>query len=355
MNGRNVMAIAGKEFRVGPRGLMFVFLVLFPFLITFLIRLIFGDLLAPAPRLGIVDEGSSRIIELARTDAELEVTVYPSVERLHDAVAGNDEDAGLVLQPDFDRLVRSGAMPELQLVTSGQADEIDAAVIAVTVINIVRQTAGQPAPVEVIQVTLGEGPTVPLEERFVPLLVLIAVAFGGVFLPAATIVQEREARTLQALLVTPLRVEEVMLGKGIVGFLLAFGVGAVTLLINGGLSVQNLEVLVVIAVAALMSVEIGLMLGAAVSNMGTLFSVWKSGGVVLFAPAILFLFPGVPEWIARVFPTYYFLGPLQQIVVHGARLAGQSLDLGIALAICAALAVVTGALSRRMESRLAAG
>jgi ABC-2 type transport system permease protein len=353
MKLRNVALIARKEFLVGPRGLIFVFIIVLPFLITFLIRLAFGDLFDPAPRLGVVDQGSSVLLDRAVALDAMETTIYPDADRLRSAVSAHDEDGGLILQPDFDAMVRAGEKPELQLLVSGRASETDLTVLTVAVVDLVREVAGQPAPLQVETVIVGEGPDVPIEQRLVPLLVLVAVAFSGIFLPASSIVQERETRTLHALLVSPIRVGEAMAGKGVVGFALAFGVGAITLLINGGLSQGTLGLLVVIAVAALMCVEIGLMLGSAVSNMAMLFSVWKSAGIILFAPAILLLFPAVPEWVGRVFPTFYFLGPLYDMVASGQTLSEQLLDLGIAIAICAVLVVVTDTLARRMQRQLA--
>lgn len=350
----NALLFARKEFRLGPRGLMFVFLIILPLAITLVVRLIFGDLLFSPPQLGIVDHGDSVLVSRATESDALEVTLYGSEDALRDAVSQRVEDAGLVLQAEFDVLVRSGQKPRLQLFLNGETSETDQTVLLVTVIDLVREVAGSPAPLTVETVIVDDGPTVPLVDRIVPLLVLLAITIAGVFLPASTIVQEREARTLHAILVTPVRVSEVMLGKGVAGFALAFGMGALTLVLNG-ITGQTVSLLVVLVIASIMSVEVGLLLGAAVSDMATLFSVWKGGGIILFAPAILFLFPGAPEWIARIFPTYYFLGPLYEIVVHGSTIGSQALDLGVALAICAALVPAIDLLSRRMERRLALG
>jgi ABC-2 type transport system permease protein len=354
MRVANAVLFAKKEFRLGPRGLMFVFIIVLPVAITLVVRLVFGDLLFSPPRLGIVDQGDSGLVSRAVEVEALEVTVYGSEDALREAVSARGEDAGLVLQPEFDALVRSGERPTLQLFLNGETSETDQTVLLVTVIDLVRELAGSPAPLTVETLIVDDGPTVPLVDRIVPLLVLLAIALAGVFLPASTIVQEREARTLHAVLVTPVRVSEVMLGKGIAGFALAFGMGALTLVLNG-ITAQTVSLLTVLVIASIMSVEVGLLLGVAVSDMATLFSVWKGGGIILFAPAILFLFPGAPEWIARIFPTYYFLGPLYDIVVHGATLGSQALDLGVALLICVALVPAIDLLARRMERRLALG
>jgi len=350
----NALLFAKKEFVLGPRALMFVFLIILPLAITLVVRLVFGDLLLTPPRLGIVDEGDSVLVSMASEMDALETNLYTSADALRDAVAAGDEDAGLVLQPEFDARVRSGERPMLQLLLNGETSETDQTVLLVTVVDLVRDVAGSPAPLTVDTVIVDDGPAVPIVDRIVPLLVLLGIAFAGIFLPASTIVQEREARTLHAVLATPVQVSEVMLGKGIAGFALAFGMGALTLVLNG-ITGQTLSLVAVLVVASVMSVEVGLLLGAAVSHMAALFSVWKAGGIVLFAPAILFLFPGAPEWIARIFPTYYFLGPLYEIVVNGSTLGSQVIDLAVAVAICAALVPAVHLLSRRMESRLALG
>ncbi len=353
MNLRHVWLVAVKEIRMAPRGATFVILIVFPLLITFLIHAVFGDLFTPSPRLGIHDQGSSAVVELART-REIDVTVYETEEALRAAVAAHDADAGLLLQADFDSEVREGLRPPLQLFLSSEASDTDRLVLSVAVVDVIRELAGHPSPLLVETVVAGDGATVPIEDRLMPLVVLMAVALAAIFLPGSTIVQERENRTLQAMLVTPLRVGEVMAGKGVVGFLLAVVMGLLTLLI-GGVSGQTVAVLVVLAIAALMCIQMGLMLGAAVTNMAALFSIWKAGGTVIFAPAILLLFPDVPEWIARLIPTFYFLGPLYELVVHGASLASQALDLSIGVAISIALGFAVAGLSRRMERRLAAG
>jgi len=86
-----------------------------------------------------------------------------------------------------------------------------------------------------------------------------------------------------------------------------------------------------------------------------MFTVWKGGAIVLFAPAVLFLFPSVPTWIAKIFPTYYFLGPLYEMTVNALSLRDVVWDLVIGLAICIALAAIAGKSALKMERRLAAG
>lgn len=354
MNLRKTMAIAAKELRQGPRGMMFVWAVFFPLLITFIVRLIFGGLLTPEPRLGVVDEAGSEVARRADENEALAVTFLETEQELRGLVATHDLDAGLILPAGFDDALSAGERPILELFFSGQASADDQLVISVELVDSVRAVAGQSADVTVVQEIVGGGVSVPIEDRVVPLLVLMAVMFAGMLVPAASMLQEKEGGTMTAALVTPTTVGDMLLAKGLIGFILSFGVGGVTLFLNGGVSASSVAAAVVLLVAAFMCVMFGLLVGSVVNNMATMFSVWKAGGIVLFAPAILFLFPGVPEWIGLLFPTYYFLGPLNELVTEGAGLADVWVELVVGAGISVLLVSLVVPLARRMELQLAA-
>jgi ABC-2 type transport system permease protein len=353
MNRRTVFSIVRKDLTTGPRAMLVVWVIVFPLAITLVIRLIFGGLINPLPKLGIVDQGNSSITVAAAASEIIEVTVVDSTEELRKSVESNDLDAGLILQPGFDSAVKSGESPQLQFFISGESLASDRIILVVTALDLIRGVAGLPAPIVVETEIVGDGPTVPLIDRLVPMLVLLAVALSAVFLPAASLIQERESRTLTAMLTTPARVGEFMFAKGIVAFLLSFISGIFTAVLNLGFSEQFFSNLAVILVAAFMCVPIGLGLGAAVKNMSTMFAIWKSGAIILFAPAILMLFPSVPRWVSMLFPTYYFLGPLYELNIEALALREVLPELGIGLLVGVALAAGAGGISGKMEKKLA--
>ena len=354
MKIRTTLQIFARDVAMGPRTMMALWLIIFPLMITFVISLVFGDLIDPSPRLGIVDFGSSSIPAAIQAEGNIDLMLVTDPAALRRLVETNDLDAGLILESGFDAAVGSGAMPELQFFVGGESLASSRIVLVVTTIDLVRGLAGEPAPVTVVTEVLGDGANVPLQQRLVPMLVLLSVALAGIVLPAASLIQEKTTHTIDAVLITPAQVGDFFVAKGMVGFLLALGVGVITLLINGGFTAYVGGNLLAIGVGAIMSVQIGLILGAAIKDIQTMFTVWKGGAIVLFAPAVLFLFPGVPGWIARIFPTYYFLGPLYEMTVNAAPLADVALDLVIGLGVSIALAVLAGRVALRMERRLAA-
>jgi predicted PurR-regulated permease PerM len=68
---------------------------------------------------------------------------------------------------------------------------------------------------------------------------------------------------------------------------------------------------------------------------------------------VFYLFPEWPQWIARRFPTYWFLDQIYRVSVLGASTRDVAGDLVVAGVICVALAPVTVMLARRFEARVA--
>lgn len=126
-----------------------------------------------------------------------------------------------------------------------------------------------------------------------------------------------EKKTLQALVVTPTSLGDVFVAKGLVGIILSLFAGVAILILNQAFGAEPGLLLLLLALGAIMAAEIGLLLGAFVKDWTTLFTVWKSGATLLFAPTFVYLFPQIPEWIAKVFPTYYLIQPIVEISQRG--------------------------------------
>jgi len=147
--------------------------------------------------------------------------------------------------------------------------------------------------------------------------VLMAVFVGGLFLPATSVINEKEKRTLDALVITPTTIGDVFVAKGLIGVILSLFMGIIILLMNQAFGVQPLLLTLVLALGAIMAAEIGLLCGALIKDITTLFAVWKTGGILLFGPAVIYMFPQIPQWIGRIFPTYYLLQPIVDISQRG--------------------------------------
>jgi ABC-2 type transport system permease protein len=348
-----VLMLLRKDLRLGPRSPVFLWALVMPLVMTLLVQVVFGSLFEPTPRLGVVDAGNSAITAALSAREGIELVLLNDASELKRRVEAHDLDGGLVLEAGFDEAVRAGEKPLLEFYLSGESLASHRVVLAVTTLDLVREVEGRTAPVEIEIVRTGDGEALPLSKRLVPLLVLFPLIVAGVFLPSFSLVEERERKTLDAMLVTPVRLNEVLLAKAALGLLLSLLMAIVTLALNGALAGQPAGLLLALLVGAVMSVEIGLVYGAASRDTKSLYALFKSLNLFLLAPVLFYLFPDWPQWIARVFPTYWFLDPIFQVTLGGASLGEVAGDLLVALAICAALVPVVLLLSRRMQAQLA--
>jgi ABC-2 type transport system permease protein len=181
----------------------------------------------------------------------------------------------------------------------------------------------------------------------------MAIILGGVMVPALSVIGEKQAHTLQALNVTPAGLGEIFGAKTLLGVLLGTLTALITLALNRAFGRDPLLLILVLLMSALSASLFGALIGALLKDMNTLLAVLKACGLLLIAPAVLDLIPRAPNWIAKVFPTYYLLHPVMQVVEKGAGWAAIRLDLLVLLVLILALAVALGMVLQRQQRRLA--
>ncbi len=207
---------------------------------------------------------------------------------------------------------------------------------------------------EVRIITLGEA-ALPLAKRLVPLIIYYALIYAGAVAPATSIVEEKENHTIDAVLVTPVRMSEFLFAKAAFGFILAILMALVTLLLNNALGSEPWALLAVLGVSALMVSEISILFAVAAKDMNTMITIQKGVGFILFIPAVFFIWPDLPQWIAKIIPTYWILELFFEVGIRGGGFPEIWFELIVTLAICIALLPILGLLSRRMELKVAVG
>ena len=310
MSLRCMGILLGKELWQGPKNFIFVWALVMPIIIWLAVSLIFGTLFDEKPKLGVVAEGDSQLVAMAEQLPSVITKEYGSVTEIKQAVEDGAVDVGIVLPADFDSSVRQGEKIELTSYIWGESLAKNRTILGMTIADLVRELAGQEAPVEIEAIILGDEVSIPWNDRVLPFIVLMAVFLGGLFLPAASVIEEKERRTLEAVAITPASVGDVFTAKGLMGIILSLFMGVVILALNQAFGTEPALLVLVLALGATMAAEIGLLCGALMKDITTLFTVWKAGGIFLFGPAFIYMFPQIPQWVGRLFPTYYFLQPI---------------------------------------------
>ena len=347
MRLKRIAVLVGKEFIYGSKSFVFIFAVVIPVLLSLFISLMVGTLFSGKPRLGVADLGNSQLPgNLARLEY-LVIREYDSAETLKQDVERGALDIGIVLPTGFDAALKRGAATDLDLYMWGESLLKNRTLLSVTLIRQIVELAGRDIPIETVTTLLGEKANIPWDVRLFPVVVIMTIIMGGTMVPATSMVEEKQKRTLTALTVTPVSLGEVLTAKGATGVLISVVMGVAILTINRAFGAQPGLMILILALSAILAATFGVILGTWMKDINTLFTALKSMGILLYAPALVYLFPQIPEWVARIFPTYYMIGPIVNMSLYNAAWGDVATDVYILCALIVLAVVIAGFIARR--------
>jgi ABC-2 type transport system permease protein len=269
-------------------------------------------------------------IESSRYFAARYVGSMQDAERL---MRSHEIDGIVRLAADFSRRLSAGDA-EVQLLVNG-TEANTARIIEGYVENTVagvgafRAARGHPAAVPpiVVESRLWFNEANNSRHFLVPGLVVLVMTLLGAFMTALVMAREYERGTFEALFVTPVRAEEILLGKLIPYFLL--GLAGLLLCIGGSRFLFHVplrgSVLILTAVSMLyllVALGIGLVVSSVTKSQ---FIASQVALIVTFLPALMlsgFIFdlnsmPTAVQAITYVLPARYYVALLQTLFLAG--------------------------------------
>jgi len=255
----------------------------------------------------------------------------PAAER---ALAEGRVQAIVVLSSNFSRQLPSAAGAPIQLIVNG-TDANTARIIGGYVEGAwqkwLEHTAldagGAMAPPVAVEQRVWFNPEVSSRNFLVPGLMAIIMTLIGTLLTALVVAREWERGTLEALMVTPVSIGEILLGKLIPYFVLGMGgMAASTIMAVWVFGVpfrgSFFVLLLVSTLFMLAALGLGLLISTVTKNQ---FVAGQVAILVAFLPAFMlsgFLFdiasmPTVVWGITHVVPARYFVSSLQTLFLAG--------------------------------------
>ncbi|MDE0076448.1 MAG: ABC transporter permease, partial [Caldilineaceae bacterium] len=218
MDIQRIAILMGKDARLGATNFMVLYVLVMPVVLSLLIALVFGDLLAQTPRLGIYDAGDSEQFTRPLVDhPSINTTMYDSEAALQSAVERGSEEIGLSLPAGFAAsLEDDSAEVDFTVYRWGEAGVRNLLLLESAIARAM--TAGIGSSIEQLPVTvnaeqIGSANTQTWSQRLLPLLLIMSIVLGGLFFPAASLLDEKRDRTLVALTSTPTSLLDVYLSK----------------------------------------------------------------------------------------------------------------------------------------------
>ncbi|RLF06174.1 MAG: hypothetical protein DRK00_02440 [Thermoprotei archaeon] len=293
---------------------------------------------------------SWQLIEALKNSGNFKIVRYaPTKELGIELVRRGEVYAAVIIPEGFSECVLEGRSTQLVTVLDSAYATISELVweaVVVAVQGFLRMAAERYGTfnIDVVRETV-YGPKVSSVDMFTSVVMGVLLHLVPMSLIAVSISRERERRTFEQLIMTPISSGHIVLGK-----LLAYSIVTVSdMLITLGIAVAILGVrvrgslidLTLVSLLLLMcSLSLGLLISAVSRNQLQAYQT----AIFLFIPSLLFsgfmtpveLLSPAARALSRVLPLYYFLKAFKNIQLRG-------WDLGDVAWDCAALLVETAA------------
>jgi ABC-2 type transport system permease protein len=249
----------------------------------------------------------------------IDFVVVDSEVALREAVAGGEYSVGIALPADIMERFDRGEKPNVRIYFSQETTDEMQELYRLFIQELAFKQTGQFASFNETQIVLGTnllGQDIPLRERMRPLFAVMLLMME-MFGLANLITVEVERRTVDSLLVTPMRVRELFAAKGVTGLVLSFIPAALFMALVGGMNSQPLVILTSMLLGAVMVTGISFLIASLSKDFMSILG-WVFVGLIIMAvPAVGIMMPGTITGWAKVIPSYYLVLPVHQAAHYG--------------------------------------
>lgn len=280
-----VLAIASKDIVDAFRNRTILMNFFFTIVIIVIVRM--APTLWKPGRIDIVvqDLGSSNRIADLEQDADIRVFQAQTFQALKDLLDDGDAGSlGLVIPDDFDEMLDSGRIPEIAgyLLWDKRAS---AEAVETNVESRLEEAFGNEMDIQIQGMVYQEIEAMGAV-RTVSLILVVSLFYIGMLTLPQLMIEEKQARTVETLLVSPASINQVVMGKALAGMTFVLS-GATLMLAFNWVFVSNwwLALLGLLS-GALLVVGMGLMMGIMFDNRQQL-NTWT---IIIFQPLLIPLF-----------------------------------------------------------------
>ncbi len=261
------------------------------------------------PTAAVYDVGDARLVNLLRRRDDL--TVYPvrSQAEMENVLTERTEAIlGLVIPADFDAALAEGESVTLEAYVAHWVKAEDVTNLQAFFENEISDLTNHSVHINLSSTRLYPAPDVGGQPVMMTLSLVIATVLICTVLVPYLIIEEKEKHTLDALLVSPASIGQVVAGKAIAGAIYGLIAGAVALIFAQIFIVHWWVALLTIIGGTLFSVAVGLILGSIFDNAQNM-GVWMGLMMMLFLiPAFAELmphedWPALPRTVLLAMPT----------------------------------------------------
>ncbi len=277
-------ALTAKDLWEGVRNKNAFAIILSALLVVLMYRFLPALTEADEPlRLLLHDAGDSGLAMLLDNRPAFKVYPYATPERVEELLAldGDGRELGVLIPADFDAQLAAGRTPELTVYLMRWLSAAEAQTLVQTLTDEVAAVAGASVSMRVQRVELRpEGVGAGLMPAIGLVYIILMV---GMMLPTHLMLEEKQARTLDLVLLSPATPGQFVSAKALVGIVYALLGAGVTFGMNYALVNHWGLAWLTVGVGALFATGLGLLLGVLLETRQQL-TLW---GWLLFVPLLL--------------------------------------------------------------------
>jgi len=277
-NLRIIWAIAAKDIGDAIKNKHTIGIILTTLALVFIYRLIpqFTDVSGlSTPTVLIYDEGDSMLVEALAAGGVLDVYEFYSLAVVKDKLAfgGDKNELGLVIPMNFDTQLESGNQPKIEGYVLHWVTETQVGEIRGLVEDEIEKHAGKRIQVDLEGNTVFSLPNSFGFPTWGSLSIMYVVVMIGVSLTPHLMLEEKQNKSMDALLISPASSGHIVIGKALTGLFYCILGAVIAIALNVVLITHWWLVILVVILGSLFATALGLLLGT-IFNIRQQLTVW---------------------------------------------------------------------------------
>ena len=259
------------------------------------------------PSVLVYDAGASALTVLLEESPNLAVrtqfsTEAAMIDRLRD---GDIPELGLIIPAGYDPQRETGPAPVLQGYVMYWLDQDEALALKNAAAAEISRLAGMPVSISIEGNTIFEVPEKDGAGGQAAMATIFALIMIGITLVPNILMDEKQARTLDVLMVSPASETQIASGKALAGLLYTSAVAALALAVNYRLVMHWGLAVAAILLFGMLAVLLGLILGSLVETRAQ-FQLWSWVLILpLIMPLIVYLLGDLlPDFLQKILPVF---------------------------------------------------
>lgn len=335
-------AIIGKEFSLFFRNIFFALMSIIVLVIYLAIYFVLPAETEDDFKVGLYAEVP--VIELLDEFEHLNTGVVmadtPEVPKL--LVENGDVPGGIILTKEDWTKVKAGEKMSMDVYvapsTPGELANALAVITEMAMNDAGYQLQAKPLDIDVEETIMGFdllGEEIPMRDRLLPLIAVFILMTETMAL-ANLILEEMSKKTINAVLMTPVTLNQLFVGKGFTGITLAFLQALLVTLITGSLLNNPLIILVTLLLGAVLVTGLAFLIATVAKDMMSLIAWGILFLLLLSIPCFGVMFPGMSSDWVKIVPSFYMIDTIHKAANFGAGWGEIAFNLAALTGFCVA-------------------